>query len=566
MDQKIGRETKRELLEVLRSRYRGCLKKERSRILDEFIAVSGYHRKHAIRLLGKTEVGRVAIDPAEIECRVGQRIYDEAVREALVVVWEAGDRICGKRLKAILPDLVDALERHGHLSLDSEVKKLLLRASAATIDRLLIPIREQSRSNRKRKQVKKISQSVPVRTFGDWNEPGPGFFEIDFVAHSGGCMADSFIHTLVMTDVCTGWTECIPLLVREQSLVVEGLDALFRQIPFPIRGIDSDNDGAFINETLFDFSQRREIEFTRCRAYHKNDQAWVEQKNGAVVRRLVGHERFSGVIAGQALAHLYQSSRLHVNFFQPSFKLLSKSRIGAKQTRKYESPATPCARLLRHPDVEEEVKERLRLIRMRLDPLELLHRIREGQSALAKLASKDFVTESPGKKTFDQFLSQLPDLWKSGEVRPTHRKTKQTSVLVHRKDPFEDVWFDVLQWLQETPDETAKNLFQRLQSEHPDCFPDGQLRTFQRRIRDWRRLMAKKLVYSCMNGAPEKVGLPEAIAIGPAQKGGEVEPGSCGLVATEEIANGFLEASGNAQEYLIGKLGREDVEFRHPPL
>jgi len=241
---------------------------------------------------------------------------------------------------------------------------------------------------------------------------------------------------------------------------------------------------------------------------------------------LVGHERFSGVIAGQALAHLYQSSRLHVNFFQPSFKLLSKSWIGDKLTRRHEAPATPCERLLRHPEVEEEVKERLRLIRRKLDPLELLHRIREGQSALAKLASKETLTEGPGKTTFDQFLSQLPDLWKSSEVRPTHRKTKQLRWWRRWIDPFENVWLDVLQWLQQTPDETAKNLLQRLQLEHPGSFPDGQLRTFQRRIREWRKLMTKQLVYSCMNGATDNMGLPEARAIGPKRNGSAVEPGT----------------------------------------
>ena len=111
-------------------------------------------------------------------------------------------------------------------------------------------------------------------------------------------MTGSFIHTLVTTDVSSGWTEFIPLLVKEQSLVVEGLDAIFQQIPFPVLGIDSDNDSAFINNTLLKFCQMHHVEFTRSRAYHKNDQAWIEQKNGAVIRRMVGHERFSGIVAG----------------------------------------------------------------------------------------------------------------------------------------------------------------------------------------------------------------------------------------------------------------------------
>ena len=154
-------------------------------------------------------------------------------------------------------------------------------------------------------------------------------------------MSGTYIHTLAATDVSSGWTECVPLLAREQSLAVEGLDALIGRIPFPVLGIDTDNDRAFINETMLAFCEERHLEFTRSRAYHKNDQAWIEQKNGAVVRRMVGHERFSGVIAGQALAHLYQSVRLYVNFFQPSFKLRDKVRRGAKVKRFYHRPATP---------------------------------------------------------------------------------------------------------------------------------------------------------------------------------------------------------------------------------
>jgi len=188
------------------------------------------------------------------------------VKQALIVVWEASDRICGKRLKVIIPDLVDAMERHGHLDLDADVRKRLLSASAATIDRLLALVRNPTQSKRKRRRRSKVSNKVPVRTFADWNGPIPGFFEIDFVVHCGGSMADSFIHTLVATDICSGWTEYVPLLVREQSLAVEALGALCRQVPLPVLGIDSDNDGAFINDSLFDYCEAHQIEFTRSRA------------------------------------------------------------------------------------------------------------------------------------------------------------------------------------------------------------------------------------------------------------------------------------------------------------
>ena len=274
--------------------------------------MTGHHRKHGIRLLGKPD------DDADATCSVGgRRIYDEAVRETVIVIWEAADRICGERLKAALPHLVESMERHGHLALDPEVRERLLAASVATLDRLLKPIRPTAGSRRKRRRRQSLGKRIPVRTYNDWNGPPPGFLEIDLVAHCGGPLSGSFIHSLVATDICTGWTEAVPLLAREQSLIVEGLEAVGQRLSFRIRGIDSDNDGAFINETLIKYCVDRGIEFTRSRAYRSNDQAWIEQKNGSVVRRFVGHDRYSGQVAGQTMAHLYEAVRRYVNFFPP---------------------------------------------------------------------------------------------------------------------------------------------------------------------------------------------------------------------------------------------------------
>src|SRR5262249_4147175 len=253
-----------------------------------------------------------------------------------------------------------ALERHGHLVLDPRVRQRLLQASAATIDRLLTSVRGIASTRKKRKRATKPSTQVPIRTFADWNDPLPGYFEIDFVAHGGSSMHGTFLWSLVATDVCSGWTEVVPLLAREQSLVTQGLEVIGRQLPIPIRGIDSDNDSAFINDTLLAYCQQRGLTFTRSRAYQKNDQAWIEQKNGAVVRRFVGYERLSGVVAGQCLAQLFQAVRLSVNYFQPSFKLRSKTREGAKVKKAYHKPATPCERLWEHPAVTDTIKDKLR--------------------------------------------------------------------------------------------------------------------------------------------------------------------------------------------------------------
>ena len=201
---------KQELLATIRDRYRASSKKDKGRILDEFIAVTGHHRKHGIRLLGQSG------DDGEQQpaAKKGRRIYDEAVRQAVIVVWEAADRICGKRLKAALPHLVESMERHGHLDLDPGVRQRLLAASAATLDRLLQPIRTPASRRLRRRRRQSPGRNIPVRTFADWNAPPPGFLEIDLVVHHGGSWWGSMIHSLVATDICTGWTEAVPLLAR----------------------------------------------------------------------------------------------------------------------------------------------------------------------------------------------------------------------------------------------------------------------------------------------------------------------------------------------------------------
>ncbi len=252
------------------------------------------------------------------------------------------------------------------------------------------------------------------------------------------------------------------------------------------------------------------MEFTRSRAYQKNDQAWIEQKNGAVIRRFVGYERYTGLVSGQCLARLYQMVRLYVNYFQPSFKLKSKTREGAKVKKKYHKPATPCDRLLAHASVSTSAKDMLRVEQTRLDPVDLLHRIRDGQSALAALHSGD-LGHGPERESLKEFLAKLPELWRDGEARPTHRSAPSSPRTWRtHKDPFESVWPEILLWLQADPESTAKSLLERLQQAYPDKFPEGQLRTLQRRISEWRRVMARTLVNVCVD---EKTS-PKAEVIG----------------------------------------------------
>ena len=327
----MGKELRRGLVTALRARCRLADRASKGRFWDEFVEVSGFHRKHAVRLLRKDS----RMGPGTTA--VGKRVYDEAVRQALIVVWEAADRICGKRLKAVIPSFLRAMERHGHMQLADVVRKRVETASAATIGRLLKPVRKTAGSRRRKRPGKRMSREIPIKTSHDWVDSLPGFLEIDFVVHGGGSMAGEYLHSPVATDVSTGWTEAVALVAREQSPVVEGLKRIGARMPMPVLGIDSDNDGAFINETLAAFCRQEQIAFTRSRAHQKNDRAWIEQKNGAVIRRMVGHGRLGGLVAGRALAQLLQSVGLYVNFFQPSFKLRERVRGGSKIKKPYHS-------------------------------------------------------------------------------------------------------------------------------------------------------------------------------------------------------------------------------------
>jgi hypothetical protein len=503
---RIGRQlslaTRKELIEAIAVRYRAGTRIEKKKILDEFVEVTGFHRKHAIRALGKARVEAIKKPRA--------RLYDEATVAALTVLWEAADRICGKRLKEAIPTLVAAMERHGHLQLDTEVRPGLLAMSAATMDRLLKPVREVAKQGRRRTTINTaLRKSIVVRTFSDWNDPPPGYFEMDMVAHCGKSVAGSHVHSLVLTDIASGWTEAAAMVVREQTLVTLTVEEVRVRLPFPMLGLDVDNDSAFINETVVDYCNERCLELTRSRAYKKNDQAWIEQKNGAVVRHLVGYGRLEGAAAATALGNLHEIARLYVNFFQPSFKLKSKTREGAKVTKKYETPATPYQRLLASDRVTNECKEQLRRTFSALDPVRLLNEIRKDQRRLAQLEVGSREKSADTRQELSRFVESLSTAWREGEVRPTHRRQSSgPRAWRTRLDPFEKVWPLVEQWLNEQPDATAKSLFYRLQAQGRAPFQPGQLRTLQRRVKQWRTEIARKLVFGSGLETAERPDVP----------------------------------------------------------
>ena len=389
--------------------------------------------------------------------------------------------------------LLAAMERHGHLALDAEVRARLERVSAATIDRALAPARAKTSSRRRRvASSPAIRRSVPIRTYADWDDPAPGFMEADLVAHSGPMTSGSFVQTLVLTDIASGWTECAPLLFREQQLLGEVMTVMRGVTPFPLLGFDTDNDTVFINETVKAWCEAAGVEFNRSRPYRKNDQAHIEQKNGAIVRRMVGYRRFEGLAAAEALARLYRPMRLFVNFFQPSFKLAEKRREGALVRKRYHPPLTPHQRLVADPRVPQAVKDALDAQQAGLDPVRLLSEIRAAQRALMEIADEQPAVGA--EPTLDAFLAGLRLAWREGEVRPTAQPKASKPRYRTVPDPLEPVTADLKAWFEADPGVTGRELLDRLQATDPEAYPDKLIRTVQRRLKAWRREHARALV------------------------------------------------------------------------
>jgi hypothetical protein len=493
--------TRRELVLAITERYVSARRSDKTKVLDEFVALTGHHRKHAMRLL------RGATPPSGKGSRPGRWVYGEEVRAALVMAWEASDRICGKRLQPLLAPLIEAMERHGHAGISSGAREQLLAMSPATIDRALRETRISATGPRRRKASTAIRRSVPIRTFSDWDNPAPGFVEADLVSHSGPFAKGAFTQTLVLTDIASGWTECAPLLVREQTVLTTALTELRKLLPFPLLGFDTDNDSVFMNETVRDYCLRDGIELTRCRPYRKNDQAFVEQKNGAIVRRIVGYRRFEGLIATHELAKLYALTRLFINFFQPSFKLKEKHRDGSRVVKRYHRPATPHQRLLADGRISDETRDGLNALYVTLDPILLLRDIRRAQErlvAIADTAPGDPVPES-GAIPLEAFLQGLRIAWRGGEVRPTASAKPPAKRERRRPDPILAVTVELKTWWDAEPWRSSRELLDRIQAKYPGMYSDGLIRTVQRRIKIWRAASAHELVFGPFAGAEHMV-------------------------------------------------------------
>jgi hypothetical protein len=363
---------KRELLKVLRPRYLKASKTEKGRMLDEFVAATGYNRKYAIHLL------KNGLPKRRKHKRRAQTIYTPDVVAALVQVWQASGRLCSKRLQPFMSEFLDALARHDEMVFEPRIKALLCQMSPATIDRKLR--RTRARQGRQRglsttKPGTLLKKSIPIRTFIDWNEQQPGFVEVDLVAHCGDTTAGVYLNTLCLVDIYTHWCGLAALPNKGQIATFIALKAIRQRLPFPLLGLDSDNGSEFINDQLFRYCLDQHITFTRSRPYHKNDQAHVEQKNWSVVRQTVGYDRYESPEALNLLTAIYTDLELHVNFFRPTLKLSEKKREGSKVRKRYEPARTPYRRVIASPIVPDEDKTQLCQIYLGLNPLALQRQV-----------------------------------------------------------------------------------------------------------------------------------------------------------------------------------------------
>jgi hypothetical protein len=383
---------RRAVVRVAAERYRKVGKKQKGQILDELVEVTGYNRWYAVWLLrrhGRTIRGpgrvRLVGDLALKGKRGRRRIYD-AVLPPLRQIWAILDFICGKRLAAMLPEVIPVLERYHEIELEAMTRDRLLAISPATIDRLLAPERRkfELHGRSRTKPGTLLKHQIPIRTFSEWDQTRPGFVEIDLVAHDGGRAEGDYCQSLDVTDVASAWTETQAVPNKAQVWVFEALQDIRARLPFAVLGIDSDNGAEFINHQLLRYCKEEQLTFTRGRAYQKNDGCFVEQKNYSVVRRAVGYARYEGASQLKLLNELYGCLRLYTNYFQPVMKLKSKQRDGAKVKKTYDAPQTPYRRLLASPRTNKATRQRLQAQYAGLNPAQLKREITRLQRLLQK--------------------------------------------------------------------------------------------------------------------------------------------------------------------------------------
>jgi hypothetical protein len=450
----------REVFELRIPSYQSGSPDERRKILCEVVSLTGYSVKHSIKLLNHGF-------PLASGERLGRTVtYDDEVKSALVMLWQASNFLCSKRLVPFIGDLIGNLERHGHLCINGKVRDLLMSLSVSTADRLLADARRRRpRGLGTTQSGNRLCKQIPIRTHNGAVRTVPGYCEADLVAHCGHSVRGSFLYTLVLTDLYNGWTDFEPILERTALAVVAAIEVIRMRLPTPLLGLDTDNGSEFINDDVYEYCRERQIVFERGRPGKKNDQAHVEQKNGSVVRRSVGYERYEGIAALKALQGAYSILRVHLNYFQPSMKLEEKRRNGDSSYRKHDVAQTPLRRLWNCGILTAAARERLEKDFMEADPLILMQQLAWATKCLQPLAC----TMAP--------LDIKP---KTPSILSPKRKNSSSAV-------FSAIWADVEQAFAHSKKPCVQRLFARLQARYPERIKDQQIHAFRKRVHEWLR-------------------------------------------------------------------------------
>jgi hypothetical protein len=377
--------SKREYLETIRKRYHNGPKGVKSMLLTECCHVCGYNRKYAIRVLNTTQ----SRSSTSGQPRAGRRpVYREpGVLEFLKRLWVASNLVCSKRLKAMIPLWLP----HDTSGLSPHTKTLLLSISAATIDRLLGPLRRNYTKTglATTRPGSLLKKHIPINT-NQWNEHRPGFLEADTVAHGGQSMAGMFVYTVNTVDLATGWTEQRAVWGRGEQGTLAALKAIEHALPFDLRGFDCDNGGEFLNWTILKHFQhrRRPVQYTRSREYRKNDNAHIEGKNWTIVRQYLGYDRFEDPRMVDLLNDLYSNEwRLFLNFFLPSVKLIAKHRRMSTIVKIHDRPLTPLQRLLDSQTLSPDKHQDLLRLCASLNPFQLQRIIKKKIRTILRYAT-----------------------------------------------------------------------------------------------------------------------------------------------------------------------------------
>jgi len=409
--ERMDMHSRNEYLKVLKEKYlKAKSKKERSQILNEYCSNTGQSRKYVIR-----KIHGVGLRPKQRKKR--KEIYDGQVKSALAKIWEIFDYPCGQRLKPLLEVETDRLREFGELQISDEVTLKLKVMSPATIDRKLKHQREflyLSRSKSDPKPASLLRQKIPIK-LTQWDTSEVGYTEIDLVVHCGASSLGEYVNTLSITEISSGWWEGKAIMGKSQDHTFWALKEVRERTPFEWKGVDSDNGSEFINQVLYKYCSREELEFTRSRPNRKNDNAYIEQKNWTHVRKVLGYLRYDTLEERAIIDDLYRGElRLYKNFFQPVMKLAYKERIGGKIKRRYDVPQTPYQRLVNSDQVSEKAKEKLKAIYLSLNPAELRRSINAKLEKLYQTYEKKSRNHDvdPHKKvvphTVTSFMMQRP--------------------------------------------------------------------------------------------------------------------------------------------------------------